>query len=238
MRRVLRKLRPFIFGGRQVAQRDALVLDFIARQATGASILDAGAGPQRFKPFCQHLRYLSQDFGEYTGRDEFAGEQLAAWDSRSCDILCDISAIPLCDSSIDSIICVEVFEHLPRPGDALKEFARLLKPNGCLLVTAPFNSQYHQTPYFYFSGFSSEFYKTYAADNGLEVVRLTPIGDYFESIAQELLRLPFLKSGLLLKPLVILLSTPAYLCVFLMHLLNVPSPRSPMGYVVEFRKRS
>lgn len=236
MKNLLKKLRPFIFGGRQVSQRDALVRDFIARQTPGSSLLDAGAGPQRFKRYCAHLHYISQDFGQYLGGDDFAGEPLKEWDSRSCDILSDISAIPLSDNSIDSIICVEVFEHLPRPADALKEFSRLLRTGGRLLVTAPFNSQYHQVPYFFYSGFSSEFYRTYAAEFGLEIVRIVPIGDYYESIAQELLRLPFLKSAIVLKLAIVLLIVPAYLCVYMMHLLRVPSPVSPLDYVVEIRK--
>lgn len=31
----------------------------------GLRILDAGAGERRFKPFCDHLKYVSRDFGEY-----------------------------------------------------------------------------------------------------------------------------------------------------------------------------
>jgi ubiquinone/menaquinone biosynthesis C-methylase UbiE len=236
MKRIFKKLRPYLFGGRQIAWRDGLVLDFIARQAKGSRLLDAGAGPQRFKPYCQHLQYTSQDFGEYTGGDDFAGERLANWHSKSCDLICDISAIPLDSGSIDAIICVEVFEHLPKPIDAIKEFARLLKSGGRILITAPFNSQYHQIPFFYYSGFSSEFYKLNATENGLDVVAITPIGDYYENSAQELLRLPFLKSGLLLRVLSIPMILTAYLYVFLLHLLNVPSPVSPLGYVVELKK--
>jgi len=236
MKAVLKKLRPYVFGGQQVAHRDALVFEFLARQPEGSMLLDAGAGPQRFKPHCKHLRYVSQDFGEYTGGDEFAGESLERWNSRTCDIICDITSIPLETGSQDAIICVEVLEHLPEPARALKEFARLLRSRGRLLVTAPFNSQYHQQPFFFYSGFSSEFYKFHAAAHRLKVMTITPIGDYFATIAQELLRLPFLKSGVLLRLAAAVLLPPAYLYVWLLHALRVPSPSSPLCYVVELEK--
>ncbi len=236
MRSLLKKFRPYVFGGQQVSQRDALVLEFIARQPSGSMLLDAGAGPQRFRANCSHLRYLSQDFGAYAGGDDFAGEPLEAWNSQACDIISDITDIPLETGTVDSIICVEVLEHLPQPAEALGEFARLLKPTGRVLVTAPFNSQYHQLPYFYFSGFSSEFYRFCAARHGLRIVQLSPIGDYYHSLAQELLRLPFLKSGILLKLLSAVLLLPAYAYIWLLHALQIPSPRSPMCYVVELQR--
>jgi ubiquinone/menaquinone biosynthesis C-methylase UbiE len=236
MKTLFKKLRPHVFGGQQVSQRDALVLEFIARQPKGSKLLDAGAGPQRFRASCRHLQYVSQDFGAYSGGDDFAGEPLEAWNSQTCDVISDITDIPLETGTVDSIICVEVLEHIPRPADALREFARLLKPAGRVLITAPFNSQYHQLPYFYFSGFSSEFYRYHATQLGLRVVQITPIGDYYQSLAQELLRLPFLKSGTLLRILSALLLPPAYAYLWLLHALRVPSPRSPMCYVAELQK--
>lgn len=237
MKQILKKLRPHLFGGDQVARRDELVLAFIASLGAGSKLLDAGAGPQRFKPYCRNLQYVSQDFGEYKGGDDFAGEALDEWNSRTCDIISDITAIPLADGGVDSIMCVEVFEHLPAPVRALEEFARLLRSGGRLLVTAPFNSQYHQVPYFYYSGFSSEFYKVHAEKFGLKVVQVTPVGDYYSNIAQELLRLPFLKSGVVLKLLSALVLPPAYLYLWLLHRLRVPSPTSPLCYVVELEKQ-
>jgi ubiquinone/menaquinone biosynthesis C-methylase UbiE len=236
MKALFKKLRPHIFGGRQIAIRDRLVVSFIQQQAPGTLLLDAGAGPQRFKAMCGHLRYLSQDFGEYTGGDEFAGESLDKWNSRSCDIISDITAIPLESASVDAIICVEVFEHLARPIEAVKEFSRLVKPGGRVFITAPFNSQYHQMPYFFYSGFSSEFYRQHGLSFGLDLVKVVAIGDYYENIAQELLRLPFLKGGILMKLLAGPMLISAYLYVLGLRVLKVPAPVSPMGYAIEYRK--
>jgi 2-polyprenyl-3-methyl-5-hydroxy-6-metoxy-1,4-benzoquinol methylase len=43
-------------------------------------------------------------------------------------------------------MCVEVFEHLPEPIKAVEEFARLFKPGGYLILTAPFCSLTHFAP--------------------------------------------------------------------------------------------
>lgn len=36
----------------------------------GKKILDAGAGELRYKKYCKHLNYVSQDFCEYDGKGD------------------------------------------------------------------------------------------------------------------------------------------------------------------------
>ena len=36
----------------------------------GSRILDAGAGELKYKKFCAHLNYVSQDFGQYDGKGD------------------------------------------------------------------------------------------------------------------------------------------------------------------------
>jgi SAM-dependent methyltransferase len=236
MKAFFKKNRHRIFGGSQVADRDHIIHEWLRSLPPGKKLLDAGAGVQRFKPFCSHLDYVSQDFGEYCGRDLFAGQPLEDWHAQSCDIICDITRIPLPDEAVDFILCTEVFEHIPDPAAALAEFSRLLKVGGSVLITAPFNSQYHQTPYFFYSGFSSEFYRHYAQKLSLSISRIDPIGDYYQSISQELFRLPFLGTNLLLKILVFILICPAVLAAYLFFKLKIPSPIAPFGYAVVLDK--
>jgi ubiquinone/menaquinone biosynthesis C-methylase UbiE len=237
MKKFFKKIRHKIFGGQQVVDRDRLIYAWLRELPAGEKILlDAGAGSQRFKPFCSHLQYLSQDFGEYVGGDLFAGQPLETWQGHKCDIICDITAIPLPDRAVDFILCTEVFEHLPDPAAALAEFSRLLKGGGRVLITSPFNSQYHQTPYFFYSGFSSEFYKHYARKFGFSIASLDPIGDYYQSVCQELLRLPFLCRNPLLSCLMTVLICPAVLANYLLFKLKKESPRAPFGYAVVLTK--
>lgn len=150
----------------------------------GLTLLDAGAGESQFKKFCSHLNYIAQDFGQYDGRGE-TGLQMGSWDNSGLDIVSDITAIPLPDASVDAIMCTEVFEHIPDPIAAVKEFNRLLKPGGYLLITAPFASITHFAPYHFASGFNRFWYEKHLPGNNFRIDELTLNGNYFEYIAQE-----------------------------------------------------
>ena len=170
--------------------RVAWVEEQLRALPAGSRILDAGAGEQRFKPFCSHLEYVSQDFGQYDGAGNNSGLQMGSWDNSGLDIISDITAIPEADASFDAILCTEVFEHLPRPIDAIREFSRLLKDGGVLIITAPFCSLTHFAPYHYYSGFNRYFYETHLKLHGFDIEELCPNGNYFEYLAQEIRRLP------------------------------------------------
>ena len=150
----------------------------------GLTILDAGAGESQFKKFCSHLKYIAQDFGEYHGEGE-VGLQTGLWDNSKLDIVSDILSIPLPEHSIDAVMCTEVLEHIPDPLGAIKEFSRLIKPGGYLLITAPFASLTHFAPYHFASGLSRFFYEKHLPDNGFEIIDLQLNGNFFEYVAQE-----------------------------------------------------
>jgi ubiquinone/menaquinone biosynthesis C-methylase UbiE len=150
----------------------------------GSTLLDAGAGESQFKKFCTHLNYIAQDFGQYDGTGT-VGLQTGTWNNSSLDIVSDITEIPLPDASVDAIMCTEVLEHVPDPVAALKEFSRLIKPGGYLLITAPFASLTHFAPYHFASGLSRYFYEKHLPQLHFEVKDLQLNGNYFEYIAQE-----------------------------------------------------
>jgi ubiquinone/menaquinone biosynthesis C-methylase UbiE len=116
---------------------------------SGLRILDAGAGEKRFKDFCSHLDYVSQDFAQYNGEGDKTGLQMGKWDQANLDIVSDITSMPEPDESFDAILCTEVFEHIPDPISAIKEFSRLLKRGGRLIITAPFCCGTHFAPYYF-----------------------------------------------------------------------------------------
>ena len=154
----------------------------------GGRILDAGAGEQQFKGLCSHLTYISQDFAQYNPQNLDEGLQMNKWDYGKLDIISDIANIPEPASSFDAIMCTEVFEHIINPRDAIKEFSRLLKPKGYLIITAPFASLTHFAPHHYYTGFSNFFYEKELPDNLFKIIDSQANGNYFEFIAQELRR--------------------------------------------------
>lgn len=156
----------------------------------GLRILDAGAGELRNKPLCAHLAYVSQDVCQYDGRGDAQGLQTGTWNTSRIDLVCDIVNIPELDASFDIILCSEVFEHLPDALKALDEFARLLKPGGLLIMTAPFASLVHFAPYHYATGFSRYWYEYHLPTRNFKILELVPNGDWFSYAKQEILRLP------------------------------------------------
>lgn len=171
-------------------ERDRWIKAALSRVPAGARILDAGAGQLRYKPFCDHLAYVSQDFCQYEGVGNQLGLQTEAWDTSRIDLVCDITRIPELDKSFDAILCSEVLEHVPSPEAVLLEFSRLLKPGGQLILTAPFASLVHFAPFYYATGFSRYWYEHHLPKMGFEVLSLTPNGDWFDWFKQEIVRLP------------------------------------------------
>lgn len=154
-------------------------------------ILDVGAGEQRFKPFCNHLKYVSQDFAQYNGSGDGLGLQTGKWDTSQIDIVSDILKIPVEDESYDAILCTEVFEHIPDAVGAVREFSRILKPGGILLTTAPFNSLTHFAP-FHFCGYNRYWYMHHLPKCNLLIESIEPNGSWFKFMAQELRRSRFI----------------------------------------------
>lgn len=174
----------FKVGTTNESERIKWIEQALKKIPAGLTILDAGAGESQFKKFCGHLKYIAQDFGQYSGAGDI-GLQTGTWDNSKLDIVSDILSIPLPDHSVDAIMCTEVLEHIPDPLGAIIEFSRLVKPGGYLLITAPFASLTHFAPYHFASGLSRFFYEKHLPENGFEVFDLQLNGNFFEFVAQE-----------------------------------------------------
>lgn len=170
--------------------RQAWLKKTLGRLPAGLSILDIGAGEQKNKTFCEHLKYVSQDFCEYDGLTDAAtvGLHSTNWNTDKIDVVSDILQIPCTDASFDIILCSEVLEHVPEPTLAIQEFFRLLKPNGVLILTAPFASFLHMAPYHFSTGFTRYWYEHHLLSRGFSITELEPNGDWSSVLIQELQR--------------------------------------------------
>lgn len=177
-------------GEGNLAGREAWLERTLAKLPAGGRILDAGAGERQYERFCPHLRYVAQDFSGYDGAGDGKALQPGAWDQSRLDIVCDIVSVPEPDASFDAVMCVEVLEHLPDAIPAVREMSRLLKPGGHLVLTAPFCSLTHFSPYHFTTGFNRYWYERHLPEAGLSIVEIEPNGNWFELVAQELRRAP------------------------------------------------
>jgi SAM-dependent methyltransferase len=171
--------------------RQAWLKKTLAALPAGTRLLDAGAGELKNRQHCSHLTYLSQDFCQYEGarRGVNEGLQSESWDTSRIDLVSDITAIPAPDASFDAVLCSEVLEHVSEPTHALDEFARLLKPGGVMILTAPFGSVVHMAPYHFCSGFSKYWYEHHLTQRGCAIKELTANGDWYALLRQEIARL-------------------------------------------------
>lgn len=116
------------------------------------------------------------------------GSPTDAYSYGKLDYVGDIWQIEESAEAFDTILCTEVLEHIPYPVETIKEFRRLLKPHGILILTAPSNCLRHMDPYFYYSGFSDRWFKKILPENNFEIQKLEAIGDYYRWLMVEMFR--------------------------------------------------
>ena len=161
--------------------------EWVAAQAglvpAGARVLDVGAGSCPYRALFAHCDYHTHDFEQLKPtqlRDRKGYGQI--------DYIGDICSIPVADASFDVILCTEVLEHVPEPIRAVKEFARIVKPGGKVLLTAPLGSGLHQEPYHFYGGYTPHWYRRFLQEAGFEDVRIVSNGDFFSLYGQESVR--------------------------------------------------
>ncbi|HSX17901.1 MAG TPA: methyltransferase domain-containing protein [Candidatus Saccharimonadales bacterium] len=143
----------------------------------GTKVLDVGAGELPYKDSFAHCEYVAQDLVQTPGMAY-----------GKIDIVSDITDIPVKNTSFDAILCSEVFEHIPDPPAAIKELARILKPGGRLIFTAPLGSGHHQQPYHFYGGLTRYWYEKFLPENDLTILDLQPNGGLFGHCAEMLWR--------------------------------------------------
>lgn len=95
--------------------------------------------------------------------------------THAADLICFAESLPFPDQQFDTILCTEVLEHTRQPFQVMHELARLLKPNGHLILSVPFIYPIHEAPYDHWR-FTSHGLAVLCRDAGLELVQMTPKG--------------------------------------------------------------
>lgn len=96
---------------------------------------------------CGHKPYKSLLLSPPSRASRYVGLDLASNLYGTPDLVWDGAKIPLGDAAVDSVLLTEVLEHCPRPGEVLKEIARVMRPGGFLFLTVPFIWPIHTVPH-------------------------------------------------------------------------------------------
>ncbi len=179
------------FGLERLARRGANFVDLqwtlviagltrVAPLARGR-LLDVGCGD---KPY---LDLFSPHVSEYLGVEhEDAFRQTAsATRTRGPDVFYDGKRLPFADGEFDTVLSVQTLEHTPRPQQLVREMARVLHPNGRLLLSAPFSFRLHEEPHDYFR-YSPHGLRVLCAEAGLVVERCEAMGNLWSLLGHKL----------------------------------------------------
>ena len=106
----------------------------------------------------------------------------AGYRGNAADLCGDAAAIPLASGTVDTALCTEVLEHVPDPDAVVREIARVLKPGGTVICTAPFCYPVHDSRHDYFR-YSPGTVAMMMRRHGLEVVSERPLAGTGVTIA-------------------------------------------------------
>jgi SAM-dependent methyltransferase len=155
-------------------------LERVAPQARGR-LLDVGCGHKPyehiFRPFLsEYIGIERQETFELTNADNAEGKP---------DLVYDGGRLPFDDRSFDTVLNIQVLEHTPRPAELVQEMARVLKDDGRLILSAPFQFRLHEQPHDYFR-YSPHGLRELCARAGLEVIEVHPMGSLWSVIGHKL----------------------------------------------------
>ncbi len=128
------------------------------------TLLDVGCGSKPFEKL--FTPFVERYFGlEYSPESGYRG--------NNADFCGDAAFLPLEDASVDTILCTEVMEHVPNPEKTIAEFARVLRPGGTIMTTAPFFYPIHDA--YDFFRYSPDGLKAMMERQGLIVETVKPL---------------------------------------------------------------
>ncbi len=110
--------------------------DFVQRHAKG-TVLDIGcAGKMPANYLSKNCYYIGLDYFK-TSRD---------WYETRPDLYGDAQRLPIASGKVDTVLLLDVLEHLPGPGPCIAEISRVLGQQGKLIMQVPFIYPIHDAP--------------------------------------------------------------------------------------------
>lgn len=108
------------------------VVEYLSPKYMKGSVLDLGAGTAKYK------NIILKHAGSYIAYDAVPGAAI--------DVVGDVHKLNFKDSSFDTVISTQVFEHIKDHEIAAEEIKRVLKGGGTAIVCAPFLIPFHADP--------------------------------------------------------------------------------------------
>ena len=161
---------------------------FVAlKQHARGRVLDVGGGD-----FFATARARGIPFETWTTLEPAAEGALSIDDPRFRHVVGDGCRMEFEDASFDTVLALQVLEHVFEPIAMVTEIGRVLRPGGHAFLLVPQTGTMHMAPHWY--GNLSRFWIEQALARGrLEAVEVRPLGGFWSTIASRLVHF-FLQS--------------------------------------------
>lgn len=113
-----------------------------------------------------------------TDRLYSTGENVSLLHSDGCNL-------GIADNSIDTIVSLQVLEHVFEPIKMFEEFERVLKPGGYGIILLPTTATMHLAPHFHYN-FSRYWIFEAVRRTKFELIEFQPLGGVWSSMASHL----------------------------------------------------
>jgi len=142
-----------------------------ALNGAGGVVLDIGCFNKWAATHIPHTSY-------YIGLDYY--ETATKWYQSVPDVFGDALNLPIADSVIDTVLLIDVLEHLTNNDRVISEIERVLVSRGKLILKVPFLYPLHDEPRD-FGRFTIHGLRELAEVHGFEIIESKPIGHPFET---------------------------------------------------------
>lgn len=144
-------------------------------------LLDIGCGPRPY--YSIYFNRFNKTFGIEHPDAPFPKDKI--------DIYCLAEEIPLPNEYADAILSTEMLHDMPQPSNVLKEFNRLLKPGGKLIMTTPFMVPIVDGVFDHYR-YTRQGLSYLLENSGFEIIEIKPVSDMF-GVAVTILIKPWLR---------------------------------------------
>lgn len=150
----------------------------LAKKHIHGNLLDIGCGTMSYK------KHIEPFVDKYTGLDYPLTSKNYKSDIKP-DVFGDARSIPLKSNSFDSVLMLQVLEHIDNPVIALKEAYRVLKKGKYFILSVPFMYPIHDEPNDFFRYTQFALRKLLISSN-FEVLGIYTRGSFLEFWLQSL----------------------------------------------------
>lgn len=147
------------------------------RQYARGDVLDVGG-----RDFYLTAKTQQVPFKSWTTLEPNADHQLAIEDPNFKSVSGDGCRMEFAANTFDTVLNVQVLEHVFEPIKMVHEITRVLRPKGYAIIFLPQGSVPHELPYNYYN-FTRPWIEKAMQDAGLEIIKIEPDGGLWSTLA-------------------------------------------------------